>query len=104
MGSYKDPVSQVGFWREPLDITRNRAETGSGRRRRNRQLLQPLQISKIDLTQRYDDFNRARMVMKKGDVDVQRCSTRRMFSDAIKKNFLKPMSEINAMILSRAHR
>ena len=24
VGSYKDPVSQVGFWREPLDITKNR--------------------------------------------------------------------------------
>ena len=53
VGSYKDPVSQVGFWREPLDITN-----------RNRQKLVAVvvavtdncyklpQISKIDLTQK----------------------------------------------------
>ena len=34
-----------------------------------------------------DDFNRARMIMKKGNVDVQRCSSRRLFSDAIKNLF-----------------
>jgi hypothetical protein len=91
VGSYEDPVSQVGFWREPLDITANRAdssESNSDRRRRNRQLLQAASDSedRIDAKGK-DDFNRAGTILKKGNVDVQRCSTRRLFSDVIKNQF-----------------